>query len=635
MENEMAAPGAKQASAPHESAPSPERLIRALRTLSAVNRALLQASSEAALLEEICRVAVEEGGYRMAWISQAEQDGKKSIRPVAHAGVEEGWLATLHNTWADTERGRGLVGTAIRTGEPQVVRDVLSDPRYAPWWDEALRHGYASVISLPVRVDGTVMGALTIYATEPDAFDDEERRLLVEIAAGLGFGISTLRARQKGGEADATIRRMGNYDELTGLPNRVLLRELLAETIVNCSRENRPLALLILSIGRFHDINEIFGYPEGDKLVQEVARRVTDALLPADVAARVEENKFAVLLPKASAHRATAIAKVLVGALTAPIELSGSLLEPQIGVGIALFPGHGTDPDTLIRRGNMALLQAKEGAEDFALYSGQFDKDIAHKVSLVGGIRRAIENDELLLYCQPKVHIRSAKVCGAEALVRWRHPREGLIGPGEFVKLAERTGLISPLTHWVLDAAFRQAYAWHQAGISNPLAVNLSAADLRDPKLLDHIKSGFATWGSEPDDIQFELTESALMEDPAGALETLSKLKSLGVKLLIDDFGTGYSSLSYLQKLPVDTIKIDQSFISRVTANEQSAAIVRFITELAHTLKLEVVAEGVEDQATWERIAALGCDVVQGYWVSKPMPVGEFSDWQTQSRWHA
>lgn len=635
MESEMTAPGAKLSSAPHDSAPSPERLIRALRTLSAVNRALLQTSSEAALLEEICRVVVEENGYRMAWISQAEHDAEKSIRPVAHAGIEEGGLTTLHNTWADTEHGHGPAGTAIRTGEPQVMRDILSDPHYALWRDGALRRGYTSVISLPVRVDGTVTGALTIYAAQPDAFDDEEQRMFVEVAAGLGFGISTLRARQKAGVADATIGRMANYDALTGLPNRVLLRELLTRTIVNCSRENRPLALLTLSIGRFHDINEIFGYPDGDKLVQEVARRVTGALLPADVAARVEENKFAVLLPKASAGRATAIARVLVGALTAPIELAGSLLEPRIGVGIALFPGHGTDPDTLIRHGNMALFQAEQRAEDFALYSDQFDKDIAHQVSLVGGLRRAIENDELLLYCQPKVHIRSAKVCGAEALVRWRHPREGLIGPGEFVKLAERTGLISPLTHWVLDAAFRQTYAWHQAGISNPLAVNLSAADLRDPKLLDQIKSGFSTWGSEPDDIQFELTESALMEDPASALETLSKLKSLGVRLLIDDFGTGYSSLSYLQKLPVDTIKIDQSFISRVTASEQSAAIVRFIIDLAHTLKLEVVAEGVEDQATWKHIAALGCDVAQGYWVSKPMPVGEFRDWQTRSRWHA
>ena len=438
MENEIAAaPGAEPASARNDSAPSPERLIRALRTMSAVNRALLQASSEGALLQEICRVVVEESGYRMAWISQAEHDADKSIHPVAHAGFEEGWLATLHNTWADIDRGRGPTGSAIRSGEPQVVRDVLSDPRYAPWRDEALRRGYASVISLPVRVDGTVTGALTIYAAEADAFDDEERRLLAETAADLGFGISTLRLRQKAGEADATIRRMTYYDAPTALPNRVLLRDLLAQSIANCVRENRPLALLMLSIGRFHEIIEVLGYHEGNKLVQEVARRVTGALLPPDLAARVEDDKFAVLLPMASADRATAIARILVSALTAPVEMSGSLLEPRIGVGIALFPGHGTDSDTLLRHGNMALFQAEQSGEDFVLYSSQLDKDIAHRASLVGGLRRAIENDELQLYCQPKVHIRSAKVYGAGALVRWRHPREGLLGPGEFVKLAE------------------------------------------------------------------------------------------------------------------------------------------------------------------------------------------------------
>jgi diguanylate cyclase (GGDEF)-like protein len=424
-----------------------------------------------------------------------------------------------------------------------------------------------------------------------------------------------------------------DHDALTGLPNRALLRELLAQAIANCSRENRPLALLMLSIGHFHEIREVLGYHEGDKLMQEVVRRVTGELLPADVVARLDDDDFAVVLPNAAADRATAVAKVLVSVLTSPIDLSGFLVELRIGVGIALFPGHGTDADALIRHGNMALFQAEQRGEDFVLYTSQLDKDIARLVSLISGFRRAIENDELLLYCQPKVHIASAAVCGAEALVRWRHPREGLIGPGEFVKFAESAGMIAPLTHWVLDAAFRQTYAWRQAGISNPLAVNLSAADLRDPKLIDRIKGGFATWGSEPDDMQFELTESALMEDPAGALEMLSKLKSLGVRLLIDDFGTGYSSLSYLHKLPVDTIKIDRSFISTVTASEQSAAIVRCITELAHALKLEVVAEGVEDQATWERIAAMGCDVVQGYWVSKPMPVGEFSDWKTRSRW--
>jgi diguanylate cyclase len=427
---------------------------------------------------------------------------------------------------------------------------------------------------------------------------------------------------------------MPDDDALTRLPNRVSLRELLAQAIAHCSRENRPLALLMLSISHLHKVKQILGYREGDKLMQEVVRRVTGELLPADIVARMDEDDLAIVLPEAAADRATALAKVLLGALASPLDLSGMLVELRIRVGIALFPGHGADADALIRAGNMALFRADWRGEELVLYSRQLDAEIARGVSLMGGFKHAIDNDELLLYCQPKVHVAGAAVCGAEALVRWRHPSEGLIGPGEFVKLAESVSLISPLTQWVLGAAFRQAYAWRRAGIKCPLAVNLSASDLRDPKLIDRIKGAFATWGSAPDDVQFELTESALMQDSAGALETLSRLKSLGVRLLIDDFGTGYSSLSYLQKLPVDGIKIDQSFISAVAVSEQSAAIVRCITELAHALKLEVVAEGVEDQATWDRIAAIGCDVVQGYWVGKPMPAGEFGDWQTRSRWH-
>jgi EAL domain-containing protein (putative c-di-GMP-specific phosphodiesterase class I) len=348
----------------------------------------------------------------------------------------------------------------------------------------------------------------------------------------------------------------------------------------------------------------------------------------------MDADDFALVLPAATAERATTVANLLRGALAAPLPLSGLLVELRARIGIALFPGHGADTDAVVRAANIALLRAEQRGEELVLYSSQLDKEVARVVSLIGGFRRALENDELLLYCQPKVHIASAAVCGAEALVRWRHPSEGLIGPGEFVKLAESASLISPLTQWVLEAAFRQAYAWRRSGIPSPLAVNLSAADLRHPKLIERIQRCFATWGSETQDIQFELTESALIEDPAGALETLSRLRSLGVRLLIDDFGTGYSSLSYLQKLPVDGIKIDRSFISAVTASEQSAAIVRSITDLAHALKLEVVAEGVEDQPTWERITAIGCDVVQGYWVSEPMPAGDFGDWQARSRWH-
>jgi EAL domain-containing protein (putative c-di-GMP-specific phosphodiesterase class I) len=235
----------------------------------------------------------------------------------------------------------------------------------------------------------------------------------------------------------------------------------------------------------------------------------------------------------------------------------------------------------------------------------------------------------LLLYCQPKVNIASRRVCGAEALVRWEHPVHGMILTSEFIPLAEQAGLITPLTDWMLESAFSQCYAWHEAGLDWPLAVNLSAHDLRDPDLVDRIRGLFSTWGIGPELIQFELTESALMEDPASALETLTDLKQLGTRLYIDDFGTGYSSLSYLQKLPVDYIKIDQAFVMPMTVSNDSAVIVRSTIELGHNLDMKIVAEGVESQAIWDGLAALGCDVAQGYHISKPMPAEQFRNWET------
>jgi len=254
---------------------------------------------------------------------------------------------------------------------------------------------------------------------------------------------------------------------------------------------------------------------------------------------------------------------------------------------------------------------------------------------LMGDLRRAIDRNELLLQYQPKLQIATHKVCGSEALVRWQHPQHGMLSPARFIKLAESTGLITPLTYWVLDTALGQRYAWHEEGDERPISVNLSARDLRDPKLLERVRGAFATWGARPDWIEFELTESALMEDPVAALETLLHLKGLDTCLTIDDFGTGYSSLAYLQKLPVDALKIDQSFVMRMQSDDDdSAKIVRSIVELAHNLDLQVVAEGVENQETLDRLARFGCDIAQGFSISRPMSGDQFRDWEAHSTWH-
>jgi diguanylate cyclase (GGDEF)-like protein len=617
------------------------RINRALRTLSAGNRTLLRAQSEQQLLQEMCTVIVEEGGYPIAWVGYAQQDEAKSVQVMANAGFGAELLGNqqmkLHFTWAESGIGVGPTGTAIRSGKPVIGRNLRNDPRLNKAREELIARGFpnfdaASVF--PLHLEGRVLGNLSIYAQEAEAFDEAEARLLTEMADDLAYGIAALRTRERHREAEATIQRMAFHDLVTGLPNRVLLREKLDTALHGLHQQRRPLALLALKVEQFQEISDSLGYREGEQLLGEIAARLGRLVREDETLARGGEDEFVILMPGRGAAYACESAHRLIAATSEPVELSGLTANARVSIGIALAPGHGTDPDALIRRASVAAYQARGTAAGYALYAGGLDKDCTRRVALMGDLRRAIDHNELQLYCQPKVGIESGRVCGAEALVRWPHARLGLIPPGEFVKLAEHAGLIGSLTHWVLDAAFGQAYAWHEAGLDQPLAVNLSAQDLRDPLLLDRVRGLFATWGAQPEWIQFELTESALMEDPTGTLETLKKLRKLGVELFIDDYGTGYSSLSYLQKLPVDAIKIDQSFVGKMTDDHDSAIIVRSTIELGHNLALRIVAEGVENQHIWEQLASLGCDTAQGYFVSRPLPAEQFKDWEYSSPWH-
>lgn len=608
---------------------------RALRTLSAGNRTLLRACSEETLLYDMCRVIVEQGGYRVAWVGYAQHDEHKSIRPMACVGVEAGVLEATHLTWADSGLGLGPTGTAVRTGRPVVGRNILTDPALVQWRDEASRQGHGAISVFPLSIDGEILGNLSITAADPDAFDEAEVRLLAELAEDLAYGISNLRIRARHREAERTIERMAYEDALTGLPNRLSLRERLLAAL-GVAREGRhSLALLIVKLRGFQEINDTLGYGEGDRLLREVAARLKDFVEEGGMLARVGEDDFAVLVPRSGADHAAQVASGLMKSLRHPVDLGELTVDARASVGIALFPGHGSDPDVLIRRASMAAYHARRQVGGYALYAGSQDRDCIRRLALMGELHRAIHHDELRLYCQPKVEMASGRVCGAEALVRWQHPDAGLVAPGEFIKLAEHAGLITPLTHWVLEAAFRQAYAWQEAGLALPLSVNLSAQDMHDPELIDRIRGLFATWGTRPDLIQFELTESALLDDPDGALETLSQLKRMDVELFIDDYGTGYSSLSYLQKLPVDAIKIDQSFVARMVADKDSAIIVRSTIELGHNLGLGVVAEGVESEAIWEGLSGLGCDTAQGYFIGMPIRSDEFADWKIHSRWQS
>ncbi|NMG43899.1 EAL domain-containing protein [Aromatoleum toluvorans] len=610
---------------------------RALRTLSAGNRTLLRAQDEQTLLQEMCRVIVELGGYRMAWVGYAQHDEARTIRPMAHLGFDEGFLELGRFTWAEgeSEESRGPTAQAIRSGKPAVVQDTtkLAGTQLPIPLAETLRRGYASIAAFPLIIEREAIGNLTIFAAEPDAFDECERNLLAEMADDLAFGIATLRMRERHREAEETIRHMAYFDALTDLPNRSSLNARLAAEIAQAQKENQSMAVLLMKVGRFQEISDTLGYLEGDHLIVEMGKRLLHIAGPNKSVARVGEDEFAIIMPHASAEAASRVAHHAMRDVCDPVSFAGLAMDPHAYIGISLFPGHGNTPETLLRRAKIAAVQARRTACKYTLYKGTEDRESTQRLALMSELRSAIDQNELLLYCQPKVAIRSGEICGAEALVRWQHPQHGMIATGDFIALAERAGLIMPLTRWVLEAAFRQSYAWLERGIRRPLSVNLSAQDLRDPRLIDRISGLFATWALPPELMQFELTESALMEDPAGALETLGHLKDLGVELYIDDFGIGYSSLSYLQKLPVDSLKIDHSFVTSMLTNAGSEVIVHSTVELGHNLGLGVVAEGVESEALWDHLQELGCDTAQGHFVGRPIPTAQFDEWEAQSPW--
>jgi diguanylate cyclase (GGDEF)-like protein len=530
-------------------------------------------------------------------------------------------------TWDDSEQGRSATGTAIRTGKPCLVTDVDSGALGPLWRDVARRHGFGSVLSLPLRVDDEVYGALTILAPESDAFQEPEKAPLLEAADDLAFGLQVLRAKERAAQAQDTIWRITHSDAVTGLPNRAHLRTVLADLLAAARGSDRPLALMRLQLERYRDIEEALGDGEAGRLVAAVAAKLKQLVEPHGVLTHVAEDEFAIVLPGAGDDKASRFGQELLLELGHPAEVAGLLLDTRAHIGMSLYPGHGDDAEVLMRRAGAALGHARRQGGRLATFHGGHENTSVQRIALMADLRRALDRNELMLFFQPKADIGSGRLQGAEALVRWNHPTRGLMSPAEFIPLAESAGMVTPLTYWMLDAVLRHSFGWRRNGQSQPISINLSPHDFRDPQLLERIGGALKTWGAEPGSIEFELTESALMEDPEGALRTLAGLKRLDVTLAIDDYGTGYSSLSYLRRLPVDVIKIDQSFVREMTSSRDAATIVRSTIALAHDLALKVVAEGVEDQPTFDALSALGCDVAQGYCIGRPMPASEFPAW--------
>jgi diguanylate cyclase (GGDEF)-like protein len=481
-------------------------------------------------------------------------------------------------------------------------------------------------IEVYVPIRGGVFESYMSFEPTAKAIADDTRILVGALGAGLlllWLALFRLVAR-----ASRRLRHQASHDNLTDLPNRLALHEEAETTLTGARRAGTLAALMLIDLDRFKEVNDTLGHEQGDQLLVEVAGRLREVLRRNDILARLGGDEFAVLAVLPHRGAVGEVATRVHTALARPFDINGVAVELGASIGIALQPDHGHDVSTLLQRADVAMYQAKVAGTGIETYDPERDPYSAERLTLLGELRRAIDNDELVLHFQPKVALDDARrVIGVEALVRWQHPDRGLLGPGDFLGVAERTGLITDVTRWVLEAAVRQCATWRDSGTALPVAINLAAANIVDITLPDAVEAALVRWNVPGEMLECEISEDTVMGDPRRATEVLERLRALGVRLSLDDFGTGHSSLSYLKRLPLDEVKIDRSFVTGMAIDPSDAAIVRSTIDLARHLGLDVVAEGVESEDVLEVLVALDCDVAQGFLLSRPLPVDQLDGW--------
>jgi diguanylate cyclase (GGDEF)-like protein len=597
-----------------------ERLTRMFAALSATNEAIMRAKSRNELFQLVCKAVVDGAKFTSTTIALARPDDD-FLEIAATTGPMADYIRTLRfSISADRPEGRGLTGTAYRSGQPSVTNDFQADARTDHW------HGKTDTRSgagLPLLIGGKPVGVFLFLSSESGTFTPELVELLKRLAENVSFALDNFDRVDEKKQADERIQYLATHDGLTGLPNRAMFGELLKTSIAAAERQKRRVAVLFIDLDRFKVINDSLGHVSGDKLLAEAGNRLRSTLRASDVVARLGGDEFVVILNEVKEVRQVAtVARSLLAALSRPLILSGHECRTTASIGIAMFPEDGIDEHTLTKNADMAMYLAKEdGKNDFRFFTKETRTQSVERLTLETQLRKALELDQFKVHYQPKVDVVTGRVTGVEALLRWFHPELGTLPPMKFIPLAEEIGLIVPIGRWILQTACAQNMAWQRQGLPPiSMAVNLSPRQFSDEHLLRDIDDALAASGMPAKLLQLEITESLVMSNVDRAMRLLGAIQSRGIRLAIDDFGTGYSSMSLMKQFPIDTIKIDRSFVRNLPDDSQDKAIAQAIISMGKALGLTVVAEGVETAGQDQFLRDQACDEIQGFLFSKPVP---------------
>lgn len=587
---------------------------------SGIGALIVRVHDRETLFREACRIAVEVGAFSMAWIGEIDPetlDGEITARHGGHEGFAGGIRLTRRE---GTPHSEHPACRALRQSRPVICNDIATDDSLGGLREDLLKAGHRAGGGFPLSATGRPDAVLSLFSDEPNAFNREEVELLTELAGDISFALDHI-------EKAKSLHYAAYYDVLTGLANRTLFLERVGQHLRNAAGGGHKLALVMIDLQRFRHVNESLGRPAGDALLKQVAEWLSREIADVTLLARMSADRFAAVLPVITDEAdAARLLELTIDAFQAQsFHVGGAVLQIAMKAGISLFPDDGTDAESLLRNAEAALRKATGRGDRYLFYAARMAEVVSGRLSLEGQLRQGVARKEFVLHYQPKVSLSTGKVTGAEALIRWNDPRTGLVPPSRFVPILEETGLIIEVGRWALGQAIEDQRRWREGGLASVrVAVNISALQLRSRNFLAEIERALGSDALAAAGLELEITESLIMEDVKSGVASLQAIRAMGVSVAIDDFGTGYSSLGYLSKLPLDTLKIDRSFVTDMTFGPEGLSLVSTIINLGHSLKLKVVAEGVESDEQSRLLRLLNCDEAQGFHFGRPVPFEVF-----------